>query len=151
MNSIANYSLMMREDAREMFGLLADQGVESIPKGPVAKGRLTRPWGEHTARFGNAPVGKRFLPGGLLPDTSPTGKGTSRGSVGVGSPEHPDNSHPVSGVIDPIEHAVGATSRAVAVVERRAELLADAVRVFEQRADDEFVGSEGDGLGQLLS
>ena len=37
----------------------------------------------------------------------------SRGPVGVGTPEHPDNSHPVSVVINPIEHAVGATSRAV--------------------------------------
>ena len=71
--------------------------------------------------------------------------------MGVGTPEHPDNSHPLSGVIDPIEHAVGATSRVVAIVERRAELLANAVRVLEQRADDECVGSERDGLGQLLS
>ena len=75
----------------------------------------------------------------------------SGGSVGVGTPEHPDDGHAVSGVIDSIDHAVGATARAVAVVERRAELLADAVGVLEQRADDEFVGSEGDGPGQLLS
>jgi aryl-alcohol dehydrogenase-like predicted oxidoreductase len=54
------YSLMMREDEREMFGLLADQGVGSIPYSPVAKGRLTRPWGERTARFDTDPVGKRF-------------------------------------------------------------------------------------------
>ncbi len=42
------YSLMQREEEREMFGLLADQGVGSIPWSPVAKGWLTRPWGEHT-------------------------------------------------------------------------------------------------------
>lgn len=78
-------------------------------------------------------------------------RSASTGSVGVGAPEHPDNSHAVSGVIDSIENAVGATARAVAVVERRAELLANAVGVLEQWADDEFVGSEGDGLGQLLS
>jgi aryl-alcohol dehydrogenase-like predicted oxidoreductase len=54
------YSLMMREDECEMFGLLADQGVGSIPYSPVAKGRLTRPWGERTARFDTDPVGKRF-------------------------------------------------------------------------------------------
>ena len=34
----------------EMFGLLADQGVGSIPWSPLAKGRLARPWGEQTAR-----------------------------------------------------------------------------------------------------
>ncbi len=45
------YSLLSREEEREMFGLLADQGVGSIPWGPVAGGRLARPWGEKgTAR-----------------------------------------------------------------------------------------------------
>jgi len=44
------YSLMQREDEREMFGLLADQGVGSIPWSPLAKGRLARPWGEQTDR-----------------------------------------------------------------------------------------------------
>ena len=54
------YSLLMREDEKEMYGLLADEGVGSIPYSPVAKGRLTRPWGERTARFDNDPVGRRF-------------------------------------------------------------------------------------------
>ena len=40
------YSLMHREEEREMFGLLADQGVGSIPWSPLAAGRLARPWGE---------------------------------------------------------------------------------------------------------
>ena len=39
------YSLMYREEEREMFGLLADQGVGSIPYSPLAKGRLARPFG----------------------------------------------------------------------------------------------------------
>lgn len=43
-----------------MFGLLADQGVGSIPYSPLAKGRLARPWGEHTKRFDVDPVGRRF-------------------------------------------------------------------------------------------
>jgi aryl-alcohol dehydrogenase-like predicted oxidoreductase len=54
------YSLMQREEEREMFGLLADQGVGSIPYTPLAKGRLARPWGEHTTRFDVDPVGRRF-------------------------------------------------------------------------------------------
>jgi aryl-alcohol dehydrogenase-like predicted oxidoreductase len=54
------YNLMQREEEREMFGLLADQGVGSIPYAPLAKGRLTRPWGEHTRRFDVDPVGRRF-------------------------------------------------------------------------------------------
>ena len=52
------YSLMYREEEREMFGLLADQGVGSIPYSPLAKGRLARPFGEHTKRFDNDPVGR---------------------------------------------------------------------------------------------
>ncbi len=54
------YNLMMREEEREMFGLLAHQGVGSIPYSPLAKGRLTRPWGERTQRFDVDPVGRRF-------------------------------------------------------------------------------------------
>jgi aryl-alcohol dehydrogenase-like predicted oxidoreductase len=39
------YSLLMREEEREMFGLLADQGVGSLPWSPLAAGRVARPWG----------------------------------------------------------------------------------------------------------
>jgi aryl-alcohol dehydrogenase-like predicted oxidoreductase len=61
------YSLMQREEEREMFGLLADQGVGSIPWSPLAKGRLARPWGEHTQRFDTDPVGRRFFGDGDRP------------------------------------------------------------------------------------
>lgn len=40
------YNLIMREEEREMFGLLAHQGVGSIPWSPLAAGRVARPWGE---------------------------------------------------------------------------------------------------------
>ena len=43
------YSLMQREEEREMFGLLADQGVGAMPWSPLAKGRLARPWGTDDA------------------------------------------------------------------------------------------------------
>ena len=54
------YSLMMREEEREMFPLLADQGVGSLPWSPLAKGRLTRPWGEQTLRAETDPLQARF-------------------------------------------------------------------------------------------
>ncbi len=54
------YSLMQREEEREMFGLLADQGVGSIPWSPLAKGRLARPWGEQTQRSETDPMGQRY-------------------------------------------------------------------------------------------
>lgn len=56
------YSLMQREEEREMFGLLADQGVASIPWSPLAKGRLARPWGEQTARSGTDDRAAMVLP-----------------------------------------------------------------------------------------
>ena len=54
------YSLMQREEAREMFGLLADPRVGALPWSPLAKGRLARPFGTHTTRFDNDPTGRRF-------------------------------------------------------------------------------------------
>ena len=51
------YSLLQREEEREMFGLLADQGVGSIPWSPLAKGRLARPWGEHDPALRERPDG----------------------------------------------------------------------------------------------
>jgi 1-deoxyxylulose-5-phosphate synthase len=56
------YSLMQREEEREMFGLLADQGVGSIPWSPLAKGRLARPWGQQTARSDTDATARWVLP-----------------------------------------------------------------------------------------
>ncbi|WP_022908697.1 aldo/keto reductase [Aestuariimicrobium kwangyangense] len=56
------YNLIQREEEREMFGLLAHQGVGSIPWSPLAKGRLARPYGEHGTTRGEVdPVAKRFF------------------------------------------------------------------------------------------
>jgi aryl-alcohol dehydrogenase-like predicted oxidoreductase len=40
------YNLVQREEEREMFGLLADQGVGSMPWSPLAAGLVARPWGQ---------------------------------------------------------------------------------------------------------
>ncbi len=55
------YSLLQREEEREMFGLLADQGVGSLPWSPLAKGRLARPWGTETRRSENDAMGQRYV------------------------------------------------------------------------------------------
>ena len=55
------YSLHYREEEREMFALLADQGVGSIPYSPLAKGRVARPAGEQTQRSSDDPVGNSFF------------------------------------------------------------------------------------------
>ncbi len=54
------YSLLQREEEREMFGLLAHQGVSSLPWSPLAKGRLARPWGQQTRRSENDALQKRY-------------------------------------------------------------------------------------------
>jgi len=56
------YSLMQREDEREMFSLLAGQHAASIAWSPLAKGRLARPWGEQTTRSETGSVARWVLP-----------------------------------------------------------------------------------------
>ncbi|HJD79990.1 aldo/keto reductase [Kitasatospora aureofaciens] len=55
------YSLVQREEEREMFPLLADQGVGSLVWCPLASGRLARPYGESTARSAGDRVAGRFF------------------------------------------------------------------------------------------
>ncbi|MEM9564931.1 MAG: aldo/keto reductase [Actinomycetota bacterium] len=45
-----HYSLLQREEEREMLPLCADQGVGAIPWSPLGRGLLTRPWGTTTKR-----------------------------------------------------------------------------------------------------
>ncbi|WP_395292374.1 aldo/keto reductase [Kitasatospora hibisci] len=57
------YSLVQREDEGELFPLLAEQGVSSLPWCPLAKGHLARPYGQVTGRSASDPIGQRFLDG----------------------------------------------------------------------------------------
>jgi aryl-alcohol dehydrogenase-like predicted oxidoreductase len=45
-----HYTLIYREEEREMLPLCADQGIGVIPWSPLARGKLTRPWDETTTR-----------------------------------------------------------------------------------------------------
>ncbi len=54
------YSLLQREEEREMFGLLADQGVGSIPWSPLAKGWVARPWNTQTGRTSSDRLTQRY-------------------------------------------------------------------------------------------
>ncbi|WP_086616678.1 aldo/keto reductase [Erythrobacter tepidarius] len=51
-------NLLYREEEREMLPLCADQGVGVIPWSPLARGRLTRRWGECTVRSATDSIGK---------------------------------------------------------------------------------------------
>jgi aryl-alcohol dehydrogenase-like predicted oxidoreductase len=55
-----HYNLLNREEEREMLPLCADQGVGVIPWSPLARGRLTRDWGEATTRSERDPFGVRL-------------------------------------------------------------------------------------------
>lgn len=53
------YNLLEREDEREMHPFCVSTGVGVIPWSPLARGRLTRPWGSHSsAREPNDEIGK---------------------------------------------------------------------------------------------
>jgi 1-deoxyxylulose-5-phosphate synthase len=45
-----HYNLLYREEEREMLPYCADQGIGVVPWSPLARGRLTRPWGTTTSR-----------------------------------------------------------------------------------------------------
>jgi aryl-alcohol dehydrogenase-like predicted oxidoreductase len=125
------YSLMQREEEREMLPLLADQGVGAIPWSPLAKGRVARPWGVQTERSQNDPVGKAAFNGDGDKDIADAvqqvaeNRGISMAQVGLAWVMH----HPV--VAAPI---VGATTE---------HHLADAIAAVDVHlTDDEIVALE---------
>lgn len=57
-----NYSLLAREEEREMIPLCADEGVQTLIYSPLARGKLARAWGETTTRAQAEPEGARQNP-----------------------------------------------------------------------------------------
>jgi aryl-alcohol dehydrogenase-like predicted oxidoreductase len=53
-----HYNLLYREEEREMMPLCAAEGVGVVPWSPLARGRLTRAWGESTKRMEQDEFGK---------------------------------------------------------------------------------------------
>jgi aryl-alcohol dehydrogenase-like predicted oxidoreductase len=59
--SMQNYvNLLYREEEREMLPLCRQEGIGVIPWSPLARGRLTRDWDEHTARSETDEFGKNL-------------------------------------------------------------------------------------------
>ncbi len=56
-------NLLQREEEREMLPLCRDQGIGVIPWSPLARGKLTRPWGESTKRAETDTFGKNLYKG----------------------------------------------------------------------------------------
>lgn len=55
-----HYNLLYREEEREMMPLCAAEQIGVLPWSPLARGRLTRPWGESTNRQETDDVGKKL-------------------------------------------------------------------------------------------
>lgn len=53
-----HYNLLYREEEREMMPLCLAEGVGVVPWSPLARGRLTRDWGETTTRTETDEFGK---------------------------------------------------------------------------------------------
>ena len=54
------YNLLQREEEREMHPFTLDAGVGVLPWSPLARGRLSRPWGEESTRSQQDPLLHRF-------------------------------------------------------------------------------------------
>jgi 1-deoxyxylulose-5-phosphate synthase len=57
-------NLLYREEEREMLPLCREEGIGVIPWSPLARGKLTRPWGTVTARTETDEFGKTLYAGG---------------------------------------------------------------------------------------
>ncbi len=126
------YSLLQREEEREMFGLLADQGVGSIPWSPLAKGWVARPWQTRTSRTGVDRLHPALRRGGREPADRRGRAAGGRGPRGADGPgraglgaEEPSVAAPIVGPSKP-EHLTDAA----AAVEL--ELSAEEIEILER-------------------
>jgi aryl-alcohol dehydrogenase-like predicted oxidoreductase len=58
-----HYNLIYREEELDMLPLCYEQGIAVIPWSPLARGKLTRPWGDTTARSVSDEFGKTLYEG----------------------------------------------------------------------------------------
>jgi len=111
------YSLLQREEEREMHPLCADQGVGTIPWSPLGRGLLTRDWDETTRRSQSDPMmARRFAAAKDRPIVDRLGevardKGVSRAQVALAWVlANPVVASPIVGVtkMNHLEEAVSA-------------------------------------------
>lgn len=69
-----HYNLLYREEEREMLPLCQEEGVGVIPWSPLARGRLTRPWGETSLRSTKDSYTAVLYAKGETPDEAIVGK-----------------------------------------------------------------------------
>jgi hypothetical protein len=72
-------------------------------------------------------------------------------AVSIAAVSHVYHRHYAGLIVDAVDHPVGATAGAEPVVHRREKPFADPVRVGEQGAGDELIGSRRNGFRQRLT
>ena len=137
----SQYSLLMREDEREMLPLCADQGIGVIPWSPLARGRLTRDVQASTHRSQQDPFGERAARPEDAPVISAVAavaaeRGVSRAQVALAWVLH----NPV--MTAPIIGATKADHLADAIAAVDLELTDDEVR----RLEEGYVPASGPGF-----
>ncbi len=81
---------------------------------------------------------------------APFAEWSSPGAVAIASVIDAKDVNDANGVVDAVDHAVGASAGAVPVLERGMKALTDSVGIVQQGADDELVGRDRDGRWQVL-
>lgn len=125
------WSLIYREEEREMVPLCRDQGVGLIPWSPLARGRLARPWGEATPRIATDAFGADLFKHTEAADarvaealaTVSAARGAPRAQVALAwLLAQPGVTAPIVGVSRPsqLDDAIAALSLKLGEVEMRA-------------------------------
>jgi aryl-alcohol dehydrogenase-like predicted oxidoreductase len=110
-----HYNLLNREEEREMYPLCADEGVGVIPWSPLARGRLTRPWGTETSRSTSDAFGAHLYEDGDKAIVDAVGRvaearGVPRAQIALAwVSRNPVVSAPIVGVTKP-EHLTDAVA-----------------------------------------
>ena len=113
-----HYTLLYREEEREMLPLCDDEGIGVIPWSPLARGRLTRGWDETTARAETDALGKALYGEGDRVIVDRVGKiaeqrGVSRAQVALAwVSAHPTVTAPIVGATKPqhLDDAIASLS-----------------------------------------
>jgi aryl-alcohol dehydrogenase (NADP+) len=127
-----HYTLLNREEEREMLPLCADQGIGVVPWSPLARGRLTRPWDEETERARTDAFGRTLYSDAdrVVADAVgrvAKGRGVPRAQVALAwVAQQPTVTAPIVGVTKP-HHLTDA----VAALDLR--LTADETTLLEQQ------------------
>ncbi|MFT3700039.1 MAG: aldo/keto reductase [Kofleriaceae bacterium] len=127
-----NYSLVAREEEREMLPLCVDEGVATIVYSPLARGRLARPYGEESDRSKAEPGAGIFARGTEAADQQiiealgvvAEARGVSRAQIALAwLRRHPAVGAPIIGALKPHHIDEAIASLAITLTDEEADRL----------------------------